>query len=259
LARRSPVPVIALPHLPDWPRLDALQQRRQHRQALPERPFRFLCVFDHWSTAQRKNPLGAIQAFQAAFPLASIAEAPAVELWIKSSSSDQFPLQHQQLLALTQGDPRIHWLDDLLQPAAMDDLFCQADALISLHRAEGFGLNLADAMAIGLPVVATAYSANLEFMPIGSAALIPWQPAAISETCIDYRRGEIWAEPDQAAAVEALRRLVHDPSYHQQLAQRAAVAVRERLATDRLTAIVRERLGGLLLNPTRRQLLQAQA
>ncbi len=52
---------------------------------------------------------------------------------------------------------------------------------------------------------------------------------------------------------------MHDLSYHQQLAQRAAVAVRERLATDRLTAIVRERLGGLLLNPTRRQLLQAQA
>jgi glycosyltransferase involved in cell wall biosynthesis len=254
LARRSPIPVIAVPHLPDWHRLDALHQRRQQQHRPAAAPFRFLCLFDHWSTPERKNPAGTIEAFQAAFPLTQ-GDQPSVELWIKSNSSDQFPQQHHQLRQRSADDPRIHWVDQLLQPAALDDLLCNADALISLHRAEGFGLNLADAMAIGLPVVATAYSANLEFMPFGSAALIPWQPVRLNHNCGDYRSGDLWAEPDLASAALALRRLVLDPAYAADLAGQGAKAIRERLASDRLVPIVRERLTQLMLRPSRRQLM----
>lgn len=251
LSRRCSVPVIALPHLPDWQRLDALyEQRCQQPRPQPE-AFRFLTLFDYWSTPERKNPAGAIAAFQAAFPLEQQDREPPVELLIKCSSAEQFPEQHAQLQALTQQDPRIHWIDQLLSREALDALFCRADALISLHRAEGFGLNLADAMAIGLPVVATGYSANLEFMPIGSAELIPWQTAAVPHNCGDYRRGQRWAEPDQAAAAAALRRLVHDAAHRIRLAQAGAHAVRERLATERLKAIVQQRLGRLLIHPHR--------
>ena len=253
LSQRSPIPVIAVPHLPDWPRLDQLFTRRQGSAASHERPFRFLTLFDFWSTTERKNPLGAIQAFQRAFPRTASTQ-PAVELLIKSSSAEQFPDACQQLMAAAAGDPRIRWMHELLSPSALDALLLEADALVSLHRSEGFGLVLADAMAIGLPVIATGYSGNLEFMPPGSAMLVPWTLTPIPRTCGDYRRGWAWAEPDLAAAAEAMRQLVDDPDLQQRLATAAAAAVRERLSPERLGAIVRQRLGNLLLHPSRREL-----
>jgi len=253
LAQRSPVPVIAVPHLPDWPRLDALHARRAVRGGRGERPFRFLTLFDFWSTPERKNPLGAIQAFQRAFPAEQHGGA-AVELLIKTSSASQFPEACQQLMAAAATDHRIRWLHQLLSPAELDALLLSADALVSLHRSEGFGLVLADAMAIELPVIATGYSGNLEFMPPGSAALVPWQFRPIARTCGDYRQGWPWAEPDLQAAAAAMRRLVEQPAAAQALGRRGAAAVRERLSVERLGAIVRQRLGTLLLKPSRREL-----
>jgi len=253
LAQRSPVPVIAVPHLPDWPRLDALRAERAAREGRGERPFRFLTLFDFWSTPERKNPLGAIQAFQRAFP-AEHPGGPAVELLIKTSSASQFPEACQQLMATSAADSRIRWLHQLLHPAELNALLLSADALVSLHRSEGFGLVLADAMAIELPVIATGYSGNLEFMPPGSAELVPWQLQPIARTCGDYRQGWRWAEPDRDAAATAMRRLVDQPGAAQALARRGAVAVRERLSMERLGAIVRQRLGTLLLKPSRREL-----
>lgn len=256
LAQRSPIPVIAVPHLPDWPRLDALQRARATHRSQPAaaRPFRILSLFDFWSTPERKNPAGAIAAFQRAFPLQQ-QHSPPVELLIKTSSADQFPEARAALEAATRTDPRIHWRHGLLSAAAMDQLLLEADALLSLHRSEGFGLVLADAMAIGLPVLATGYSGNLEFMPPDTAALLPWQLQTIERTSGDYRRGWAWAEPDPQAAADALRRVVRDPAGTTAMAARAASAIRERLSPERLGAIVRQRLGTLLLKPSRRQLL----
>ena len=252
LAQRSPLPVVAVPHLPDWPRLDALREQRRRRRN-PGQPFRFLSLFDFWSTTERKNPLGAIQAFQLAFPPA---EAAPVELLIKTSSAEQFPQVCAELMAAADGDPRIRWLHELLSPAGMDQLLLSADALLSLHRSEGFGLVLADAMAIELPVIATGYSGNLDFMPPGSAALVSWQLESIARTCGDYRQGWHWAAPNLAAAAQAMRQLRHDPDAAAALGQAGATAVRERLSPERLGAIVRQRLGTLLLKPSRREALQ---
>jgi glycosyltransferase involved in cell wall biosynthesis len=119
---------------------------------------------------------------------------------------------------------------------------------VSLHRAEGFGLTLADAMAIGLPVIATGYSGNLDFMPPGSAALIPWQPTTIQRTCGDYVAGSIWAEPDCNAAASAMQQLASNRAAATQLGARGQRAVRERLSSSRLEGIVRQRLGRWLLN-----------
>jgi glycosyltransferase involved in cell wall biosynthesis len=253
LAQRSPVPVVAVPHLPDWPRLNALLERRRRRYKPDPEPFRFLSLFDFWSTPERKNPLGAIKAFQLAFPPE---EAAAVELVIKTSSSEQFPQSSSELMAAAHGDRRIRWLHELLSPAAMDDLLLSADALLSLHRSEGFGLVLADAMAIELPVIATGYSGNVEFMPPGSAALVSWQLQPIERSCGDYRQGWKWAEPNLAAAAQAMRQLVHDQALATALGQAGAAAVRERLSPERLGAIVRQRIGTLLLKPSRREVLR---
>ena len=178
------------------------------------------------------------------------------QLVIKTSSAEQFPQARAELMAATESDPRIHWLHRLLSPAELDQLLLSGDALVSLHRSEGFGLVLADAMAIELPVIATGYSGNLEFMPPGSAALVPWQLQPIGRTCSDYRQGWCWAEPNLAAAAQAMRCLEHNPAAAAALGRAGARAVRERLSPERLGAIVRQRLGTLLLKPSRREALQ---
>ena len=250
LAQRSPVPVIALPHLPDWPALQArAQARSRQRQQRPGQPFTFLTLFDFWSTPERKNPAAVIQAFQRAFPIQS-GSNPAVQLLIKASSAEQFPAQAAALQALANDDPRIRWIEALLPQSQLDALYHQADALVSLHRAEGFGLTLAEAMAQAIPVIATGYSGNLDFMPPGSAELIPWVPCRIQRTSGDYRAGALWAEPDLTAAAEAMRRLATDPVAAEQLGWRGQAIARERLSPERLSAVVRQRLGRCWLPPS---------
>lgn len=261
LAQRAPVPVVAVPHLPDWPRLDALYAKRQ---ATPRagQPFRFLTLFDYWSTPERKNPAGVIEAFQQAFPLgsgtatdAAPADAapgatPAVELVIKTSSAAQFPARAAELRALTASDPRISWRDELLSSAQLDALLASAQALVSLHRAEGFGLVLAEAMGAAVPVIATGYSGNLEFCAPGSCCSIPWQSVAIPATAGDYPAGATWAEPDVDAAAQAMRQLAADPVAARALGERGRRVVRERLNPQRIAAIIHQRLGSHLLPPT---------
>ena len=249
LAQRSPVPVVALPHLPDWPALNARAQARQacnQQPTQPKRPFTFLTLFDFWSTAERKNPAGVITAFQQAFPRGQ-PQGPAVQLLIKASSAEQFPEQAAALRKLSAGDPRIHWIEALLPQHQLEALYHQADALVSLHRAEGFGLTLAEAMAQAIPVIATGYSGNLDFMPPGSAALIPWSPCRIPRTRGDYVAGALWAEPNLASAAAAMQRLANDPEGARQLGLRGQAISRERLSSARLSAVVRQRLGRWLL------------
>ena len=243
LAQRSPVPVIALPHLPDWPSLQTrTQARSRQRQQRQGEPFTFLTLFDFWSTPERKNPAAVIQAFQRAFPIQSSSH-PAVQLLIKASSAEQFPEQAAALKALAKGDPRIRWVEALLPQSQLDALYDQADAVVSLHRAEGFGLTLAEAMAQAIPVIATGYSGNLDFMPPGSAELIPWTLQTIQRSRGDYRAGAAWAEPDLTSAADAMRRLALDPEAAHQLGRRGQAIAQERLSQERLSAVVRQRLG----------------
>ncbi|MCX5968320.1 MAG: glycosyltransferase [Cyanobacteria bacterium] len=253
LALRSPVPVSALPHLIDWDRADRLAMTRLARP--PRRPgqlFTALFAFDFWSTESRKNPYGAIEAFRRAFP----GDVPA-RLVLKLSSAEQFPEACARLRAHCAADARISLVERHLPLQGLEALYAEADVLLSLHRAEGFGLTLAEAMAGALPVVATGYSGNLDFMPVGSAVLIPYTLKPINQSEGDYRQGCLWAEPDLAVAAAELRRLALDAEHHRRLALAGRRAVQELLAPARLAAVVVQRLGCLLRQGGRAELLAA--
>ena len=259
LGQRSPVPVTALPHLIDWDRaerLAALRATQRHPTGgSGAAPFTVLFAFDFWSTRSRKNPDGAIDAFLAAFPAGG--RGPEARLVLKLASAEQFPDATAELAERCAGDPRLQLITQHLPAAAFDALYTEADVLLSLHRAEGFGLTLAEAMAAGVPVVASGYSGNLCFMPPGSATLVPCRRVPIQRTEGDYRAGWFWADPDLDHAAAALRRLATDPVHAASLAAAGRRAVQQALAPSALASLVAERIGCLLRWGGRAELLAA--
>lgn len=262
LGQRSPVPVTALPHLIDWHRAERLAALRATRRAARfhpgstgAAPFTVLFAFDFWSTRSRKNPDGAIEAFLAAFPPGG--SGPEAKLVLKLASAEQFPDATAELADRCAADPRLQLITEHLSAEAFDALYADADVLLSLHRAEGFGLTLAEAMASGVPVVASGYSGNLCFMPPGSAALVPCRQVSILRTEGDYRAGWLWADPDLDHAAAALRRLATDPLHAAELGAAGRRAVQDCLDPARLASLVAERIGCLLRWGGRAELLSA--
>ena len=225
LVQRSPIPVIALPHLPDWSHLDQRRRLRQEqrRQRQDPRPFTFLTLFDFWSTPERKNPEAVIRAFQTAFPRHAQNQPP-VQLLIKASSAEQFPEQAQAMNDLTAGDPRIRWIRALLSQEQLDALYDTADALISLHRAEGFGLTLAEAMAQGCLVVATDHGGSRDWLEASTGFPVPAPLHCSTHGWGAYPAGSVWAQPTADTfkdALQAAARCFEDPPAAEALRQRA--------------------------------------
>lgn len=184
--------------------------------------FRAVTVFDCNSSAARKNPEGAVEAFRRAF-----GDDPSCELIIKTQNGEAHPTAMARLHAAA--GPHVRIIDAVWPYAEVKRLIAGADVLISLHRAEGFGLTMAEAMALGVPVVATAATGNLDFMGPGCAVMVPasWVPV---EDPDGIYKGQVWAEPDLTAAAESLRRLRSDPDMRARLADAGRARVAERLS-----------------------------
>lgn len=188
---------------------------------LPADAFISAVLFDFRSSFARKNPLGALAAFQRAFD-----DDPNVLLVIKAQHGALAPKLSAELSAATQA-ANIRYIDDIWTLERAHALIEAADVLVSLHRAEGFGLTLAEAMALGTPVVATAWSGNLDFMA-GYEGLVPARETPVADTQAIYA-GQVWAEPDIAHAATLLQRMRADSIWRESLVARGRALVEERL------------------------------
>lgn len=168
--------------------------------------FVFACSFDFASWAERKNPFGAVEAFREAF---RPGEGPSLYLKTMNGSS-HYPQELARLLELAAGRPDVVVVDACFDPARAHAVTSLADCYVSLHRAEGLALSLAEAMAAGTPVVATGYSGNLEFMNESNASLVPYRLVEVPPAPGPYRPGALWAEPDLDAAAKILHGLWAD-------------------------------------------------
>jgi glycosyltransferase involved in cell wall biosynthesis len=216
----SPVPVRTI--TPPLPQTRAVGNRSRRDLGLPERPF-LLFSFDYLSTVERKNPWGLVDAFEAAF---APGEGPL--LVIKSINSDRRPDQAERLRLRVAGSPDVLLLEEYLDAQDRDALVALCDCYVSLHRSEGLGLTMAEAMALGKPVIATAYSGNLQFMTEANSFLVPWTPASIPDGCEPYPAGGTWADPDLEAAARLMRTVVANPEF---------AAARGRQAADDLRTL----------------------
>jgi glycosyltransferase involved in cell wall biosynthesis len=192
------------------------------RPAARRAPFQAVSLFDFNSSSARKNPQGTIEAFRRAF-----GHDPACELTLKTQNGHRFP----ELLAglRAQAGPNVRIVDEVWPYADVLSLIAGADVLVSLHRAEGFGLTPAEAMALGTPVLATAFSGVLDFMDETCAVMIPYTLTPVEDPQGIYG-GQSWAEPDLEAAVEGLKKLRGDAWLRTTVAEAARKRVAEKLS-----------------------------
>lgn len=173
----------------------------------PGAPFTVLSMFDAASSVARKNPEGAVAAFRRAF-----GDDPGARLVLKAQRLAAAPEQKARLEAVVAAAPNIEVLDATLDQAGLDALIGGADVLLSLHRAEGYGLTLAEAMRRGVPVVATDWSGNTDFVSAEVGFPVPWRLVPAEDPQRTYHHpGMTWADPDLDAAAVALRRLRDEP------------------------------------------------
>jgi glycosyltransferase involved in cell wall biosynthesis len=234
-------PVVKIP-TPIDVTLSRTYSRREF--GLPEDRFLFLFSFDFNSFVARKNPEAAILAFLRAF----VPARRDAGLVIKSINGRNKPEAMQAMRQLIGNDDRIILVDEFFTRDEVSGLESVVDAYVSLHRAEGLGLGLAESMFLGKPVIGTRYSGNLEFMDDANSCLVDC-------TMIPIRKGEYlyddaryqWADPDIEQASNWMRKLVDDVEFRGRIARRGREDIHARFTYTDAAARIRRRLADLSL------------
>jgi glycosyltransferase involved in cell wall biosynthesis len=236
IAACSPVPVKIVPYSMDPKFTVEDSEGSRPKFGLSPETFVFLFFFDFHSYLERKNPLGLIEAFKRAF-----GRRKDVQLLIKSIHGSEHSDELAAVQRACQGG-NILLIDCVLTRAAKHELMRIADCYVSLHRSEGFGLTLAEAMLCGKPVIATGYSGNLDFMSEDDSFLVPYRLVSIDRTCGPYKAGYHWADPDLDYAADAMREVESRREAAMKRGQNAQRKVHDLLHPATIERRVRERL-----------------
>lgn len=212
LARSLTKPVRAFP-LPVV--VPLVQQRSRAELGMPE-GFLFLFCFDYDSVFRRKNPLAVVAAFRQAF-----GDRGDTVLYIKTTNADRHRAEDEELRASAAGRPEIVIHDSYVARDEYFSMLESADCYVSLHRAEGFGLTIAEAMALGKPVISTAYSATVEFANESNSFPVPGRLTEVGESALPYPPHARWAEPDIVVAARQMALVVADPGAAKAVGARA--------------------------------------
>lgn len=229
------------------PSIDTSRTRRDF--GIPAKAVTCLFSFDANSTLARKNPRAVIEAFRRAVPRA--ARGTSATLVMKSINLRHAPeaqhfLEHE--LASVSGV----MIDDDLSPGEMGALIAMNDIYVSLHRSEGFGLGMAEAMYFGRPVVGTAYSGNIDFMSASNSFPVSYRLVEASPGDLRfnpgaelvYEYGQLWAEANVDEAAHRLRFLIADRDARERIGLRGHRTIVERYGTKQVGRALRKALLG---------------
>jgi SAM-dependent methyltransferase/glycosyltransferase involved in cell wall biosynthesis len=244
IAPHTDKPVLTVPfNLPD---ISGVPPLDRSALGLPEGRSYQLFMFDYFSDVIRKNPEGLIEAFTEAF---APDEGPL--LVIKTINGDKRQGDRERVRYLASQRPDIVLIEEYLESGQRLALLAECEAYVSLHRSEGYGLTMAEAMAFGRPVIATGYSGNGDFMSTEDSVLVPYElvPTVESKT---YPYKSRWADPELAVAAAAMRRAHLDPEWASALGERARHAAALHCSTAGTAKFMQQRLAAAMAAGGRR-------
>ena len=207
----------------------AVSAAERARFGVPADAVLFVMAFEPASDPARKNPFAAIDAF-----VAGVGDRPSAWLIVKLNNAHRPDGQPSEvavrLAERCRAHPRIRLVTEPMTYPEIIGLYRASDVYVSLHRSEGLGLGMAEAMALGLAVVATGWSGNMSFMDHTTACLVGYKLVRVEGSAQAYldasvRQQARWAEPDVAEAAALMRRLVDDATFRETLGVRAASAM----------------------------------
>ncbi|WP_051656800.1 glycosyltransferase [Butyrivibrio sp. AE3004] len=233
-------PVYTVPYAMSVPKTDEKYDRKYF--GLPDDKFLYILSYDGFSNSDRKNPEASIMAYKEAYPK----ELPDIGLIIKATHAGNAELEH--LKNLLYGYENIYILTDSYSKIEFNSLIKCADVHISLHRSEGFGLVMAEAMFLGTPTVSTNWSANAEFMSEDACCMVPVNIIEIEKETPPYHKGNHWADPDIHIAARYIRKLHDDREFYKYKKEKAATYIKERMSPDHAAEILNERFRFLTNN-----------
>jgi glycosyltransferase involved in cell wall biosynthesis len=237
LAQAVPRPVFHIP-LAVEPELSSVLDRAWFD--IPEDAFAVLFFFDFASYAARKNPGAVLDAFE--ILAARRPEAP-LHLVIKTRGQ---PASAAERRAFDARVARLHEgvqvIDADLSDNEIKNLVAVCDVFVSLHRSEGFGRGMAEAMALGRPAIATGYSGNLDFMTPDTSLLVDHRLVPVGRGEYPHGEGQVWADPSPEHAAALIERLIDDPSAARALGARARRRIRQHFSNRAVGLRALERL-----------------
>jgi glycosyltransferase involved in cell wall biosynthesis len=234
VSEKSPVPVVHMPHAVT---VNPTAGISREDFGLPETPFLFLAMYDVLSIQERKNPLAVIHAFRQAFPNRSD-----VGLVVRVNHASSRPDEVAVVRRAVAETPGAVLLDRPMSRQKAQALQVSCDAFVSLHRSEGFGLNIAEAMLLEKPVVVTAWSGNLDFTTPSNACMVDYQLVPLTEDHGPYRKGSRWADPNVDQASEFMIRLVDDQEFRRQKANAGRLTIATEFSPQAVGQRYRRRL-----------------
>ncbi|WP_379966129.1 glycosyltransferase [Epilithonimonas sp. UC225_85] len=234
ISKISPIPVIKIMHSIE---IENISYGRKDFD-LPEDKFIFMTMFDYYSSIKRKNPIATIDAYEKSFGKNN----PDVLLLIKTSISKEFP-NDKKLLTDRIGDNKsIIVIEEILERDKLYGLMNCCDCFVSLHRSEGFGLTMAEAMYLGKPVIATAYSANNEFMNINNSFPVKYKLVKTGDQYYFSTEKDIWADADIQHAAEQMSLVYNKEEIAAHIALQGQNDVKKFLSPELMGEKIKQRL-----------------
>ena len=201
---------------------------------LPEDKTLFMLSYDGFSVSERKNPFATIRAFREAF-----LPTDNVGLVVKATHASKEDISRVQEYLK---DYSVYILTDNYSKAQFNSLIKAVDVYVSLHRAEGFGLVMAEAMLLGTATIATNWSANTYFMNSDVACMVDAEIVELEKDYPPYHKGDHWAQADETQACEYMKKLYLDQDYRYEIENKAKNYISEVLSVEKAAYDIESRV-----------------
>jgi len=234
ISEKSTIPTFCMPHPI---KVDPIKKVNRSYFQIKDEIFMFLFIFDFLSYFERKNPLDLIKAFKTAFD-----NNPEIQLVIKCINSNHDKQSLEIMKNATKDTQNIKIIDEYLNRDELNALMFHCDTYVSLHRSEGFGLTMAEAMYLGKPVIATAYSGNTDFMNHNNSFPVNYRLTEIKNDTGPYKKGGTWAQPDIDHAARLMRHVYRNPKEAKLAGEEASRHIQTSLSYEAVGKMIRNRL-----------------